>query len=100
LALHSDSDRPDEAQELAAHRRDYLLLTFAASQQLAITRVQPELRLPANGLDLLTERGLAFPQRAVDGRPMPIGPRRFDGDAPQVSISGLGDPAPPGPRAA
>lgn len=87
------SDRPDEAQELASHSRHDVLLTFATSQELAIARVQPELRLPADRFDLLTESGLAFPQCAANGRPVPIGPRRLDGDAPQMRVAGLGDPA-------
>ena len=43
---------------------------------------------------------MAFPQRAADGRPVPIGPRRFHHDPPQVRVAGLGDAASPRPRAA
>jgi hypothetical protein len=32
FALDGDPDRPDEAQELASHRRHDVLLTFATAQ--------------------------------------------------------------------
>jgi hypothetical protein len=61
------TERPNEAQELAADRGDHLLLAFAASEQPAVARVQPVLRLPSYRRHFGTEGRLALAKRPAVG---------------------------------
>src|SRR2546426_4020005 len=99
LLLHVHPDGPDEAQQLARHRGDHLLLGLALADQPAIAAVQAVLRLPGDRLDLLAQPGLALQQLAAHRRPVPVRPGRLPDDAPHGRVAGLGDGAPPDPLA-
>src|SRR2546422_9237273 len=64
LLLDMHPDGPDEAQQLARHRGDRLLLGLALADQSAIATVQAVLRLPGDRPDLLAQPGLALGQPA------------------------------------
>src|SRR3989442_2009802 len=76
LLLDVHPDGPDEAQQLARHRGDHLLLGLALADQPAIAAVQAVLRLPRGPLDLPppprpARQGLAPHPRRGPGRPRP-----------------------------
>ena len=90
LPLHVHADRPDEAEELAPDRGNDLWRRLPFRGELAVARMQPVLRLPGEGLDLLAQPALVGLERAPDPRAVSIGMRRLQEDAAQVRIARLG----------
>ena len=93
LGFHRCPNRPDEAQEFAPDGRHDLLFTFPPRRQGAIARVQPVLRFPGDRFHLFTDGLLTLEERPPPGRPVSVRPGRFNHDAPQVRIAGLGNAA-------
>ena len=93
LGFHRRPNRPDEAQEFAPDGRHDLLFAFPPRRQGAIARVQPVLRLPGDRFHLFTDGLLTLEERPPPGRPVSVRPGRFNHDAPQVRIAGLGNAA-------
>ena len=87
--LHPDG--PDEAQQFAPHGGNDLALILARRGQPGVALVQAELRLPGDLFDLFRHPFLPLAQRRADGRPEPVAPGGFDGDASQVRVACLGN---------
>src|SRR6266446_1951134 len=72
--LNGCADRPDEPQQLSAHRRDHLLFGLAPGRQLPEPLMQPMLRLPGDLLDLFAEPFLTLAQCPAEVGSMPVRP--------------------------
>src|SRR3974390_1850327 len=87
------ADRPDVARELARHGRAGLHALLASRHQVPVALAQALLCLPGNVLDGLGSFALARSHPRRLARRVPVGPGRFDQQAPHVTVAGLGDRA-------
>src|SRR5512139_2841614 len=71
-------DRPREAKELAADRRDYLVAVLASRRQREEPLVQAMLRLPADLHEMRRQLLLALLQCRAFSRPVPVRPRDLE----------------------
>src|SRR5277367_777727 len=94
LTLDVHPDGPDEAKQFAPHRGHDLLVRHASLGKSSIALMQSVLGFPGDLFHGLLDPFLPCSQRAVDPRPMPIGPRRFDEHASKMTVASLGDSSP------
>src|SRR6266436_3373398 len=90
---HAPGDGPDEAGQLAGDRGRDDVGRFAAAGKLAITRAQPQLRLPGDLADRLGLLLLSEQQFTADPGREAIGPGRLDQQPTGGTIAGLGEAA-------
>jgi len=98
LTLNLDANGPDEAEQFATDSRDDVRLGFAARREASVTIMKTELGLPGNRFDGLAQVALSLTKRQPAARPMLIRPGRFEEDAPQMGVAGLGDVTAPSAR--
>jgi hypothetical protein len=91
--LDDVSNRPDEAQHLAADGDHGLMTCLSASQQMTIAFVQALLRIPGDRTGRRGNVTLTFAQIARNAGSMAIVPSRLDDDPAQMRIPRLGDAA-------
>src|ERR1700679_1594852 len=87
------SDIPDKAAQLAGDSRGHLVVMNAAGTQPAKSRTKPNLGLPGGCHDVLRLPFESWLQRFANASGKAVVPRRFNQDAPNVRIAGLGEPA-------